>query len=66
MAMQVQHDFPETDLARSVMVGDSLTDMQFARNARMRAVYITKKNPVPEAVRDITDLFFESLPALCL
>lgn len=65
MALEAQWDFPEVDFHRSVMVGDSITDMLFARNAKMRAVYITKKNPVPQEVRDITDLTIESLPALC-
>ena len=66
MALQAKQDFPEVDFNRAVMVGDSVSDMQFAANAQMRAVYITKNNPVPESVRDITDLFIESIPALCL
>lgn len=64
MALQAQLDFPEVDFTRSVMVGDNVTDMLFARNAQMRAVYITKNNPVPEVVRDITDIFIDDLPAL--
>ena len=63
MALQAQHDFPEVDFSRSVMVGDNVTDMLFARNAQLRAVYITKNNPVPETVRDITDLSVDSLSA---
>lgn len=63
MALQAQHDFPEVDFSRSVMVGDNVTDMLFARNAQLRAVYITKNNPVPETVRDITDLSADSLSA---
>ncbi len=61
MALQAQDDFPEVDFHYSVMVGDNVTDMQFAQKARMRAVYITKNNPVPEAVRDITDLYISDL-----
>ena len=64
MALQAQQDFPEVDFHCSVMVGDNITDMVFAQKAKMRAVYVTKNNPVPEAVRDITDLMIESLPAL--
>ena len=66
MALQAKRNFPEVDFHRSVMVGDNTTDILFARNAQLRAVYITKNNPVPEEVRDITDLLIESLPALCL
>ena len=61
MALQAQRDFPEVDFHRSVMVGDNITDMQFASNAHMRAVYITKNNPVPDSVRDITDIHISSL-----
>ncbi|MBR0296144.1 MAG: HAD-IIIA family hydrolase [Paludibacteraceae bacterium] len=66
MALQAQQDFPEVDFSRAVMVGDNVTDMLFARNAQLRAVYITKNNPVPDSVRDITDLTIECLPALGL
>ena len=58
MAMQAQRQFPEVDFHRSVMIGDSLSDMRFARNAQMRAVFWSNNNPVPEEVRDITDLVF--------
>lgn len=61
MALQAQHDFPEVDFNRSVMVGDNVTDMLFAQKAHMRAVYITKNLPVPNVVRDITDLFATDL-----
>ena len=61
MALQAQHDFSEIDFHRSVMVGDNVTDMLFARNAQMRAVYVTKNNPIPDEVRDITDLFVADL-----
>ncbi len=64
MALQAQRDFPEVDFHRSVMVGDNVTDIFFARNARMRAVYISKNNPAPEPVRDITDLIIPDISEL--
>lgn len=36
MALQAQHDFPEVDFHRSVMVGDSKSDELFAQRSRMR------------------------------
>ena len=36
MALQAQHDFPEVDFYRSVMVGDSKSDELFAQRSRMR------------------------------
>lgn len=64
MALQAQRDFPEVDFHRSIMVGDNVTDIVFARNARMRAVYISKNNPAPEPVRDITDLIIPDISEL--
>jgi HAD superfamily hydrolase (TIGR01662 family) len=43
MAMQAQEDFPEIDFAKSVIVGDSITDMQFGRNAGMYTVFVSDK-----------------------
>lgn len=66
LALRAQHDFPDVDFTRSMMVGDSLTDLQFARNAQMRAVYLTKNNPTPDEVRDYTDLLFLDLAAFAV
>lgn len=63
LALQAQQDFPNVDFSHSVMVGDSLTDLQFARNAQMRAAYLTKNNPTPIEVRDYTDLTYSDLIA---
>ncbi len=63
MALQAQKELPDIDFTRSVMVGDSLSDMQFARNAGMRAVYLTNNNPTPAQVRDYTDVLFADLAA---
>ena len=43
MAMQAQKDFPEIDFAKAVIVGDSITDMQFGRNAGMFTVLVSDK-----------------------
>lgn len=40
MALQARKDFSNVDLSRSVMVGDSVSDMEFGRNAGMVNVYI--------------------------
>ena len=43
MAMMAQQDFPEIDFAKSIMVGDSITDMQFGRNAGMFTVLVSDR-----------------------
>jgi len=40
MAMQAKRDFPEIEFSNSVMVGDALTDMEFASRLGMVAVYL--------------------------
>ena len=40
MALQAKRDFPEVDFTRSVMIGDSESDMLFAYKAGMRGILI--------------------------
>lgn len=57
MAIKAREDFPQIDFAKSLMVGDSLSDMQFGRSAGMKTVFISgeKKND------DSIDFCFSSL-----
>lgn len=43
MGLQAKADFPDVDFSRSVMVGDSLSDLQFGHNLSMRNVWVTGK-----------------------
>ncbi|MFM2018644.1 MAG: hypothetical protein RL007_2300 [Bacteroidota bacterium] len=43
MALQARNDFPDIDFSKSIMVGDSRSDMEFARNAGMFAVFCGPK-----------------------
>jgi histidinol-phosphate phosphatase family protein len=40
MALQAKRDFPDIDFGKSVMIGDSESDMQFAENAGMKGIKI--------------------------
>jgi histidinol-phosphate phosphatase family protein len=40
MALQAKKDFPEIDFSKSIMVGDSESDMQFGKNAGMYTVFV--------------------------
>ncbi len=48
MALQAQSDFPEIDFRKSVMVGDSLSDMEFGYRLKMHTVLITTKKEEAE------------------
>jgi histidinol-phosphate phosphatase family protein len=51
MALQAKSDFPAIDFSKSIMVGDSPSDLLFGRNAGMRTVFISE-TPHPEINAD--------------
>jgi len=57
MAMQAKKDFPHIDFSKSIMVGDSMSDMEFGRNAGMKTVYISSEAKVDDRI----DFNFRSL-----
>jgi histidinol-phosphate phosphatase family protein len=61
MAYQAKADFPEIDFARSIMVGNKLTDMQFGRNAGMHTVFLATTNPETPFPHPLVDERFNSL-----
>lgn len=44
MARKAKRDFSEVNFLKSIMVGDSKSDMEFGRNAGMKTVFISKTN----------------------
>ena len=60
MAKQAQKDFPEINFEKSIMVGDSDSDIEFGRNLGMKTVFISSEKGKKHAVADVT---FESLNA---
>lgn len=58
MALEAKKDFPHIDFSKSIIVGDSMSDMEFGRTAGMRTVYIHAE-PVSN---DKIDFQFTSLP----
>ena len=42
MAKSAKNDFPDIDLTKSIMIGDSLSDIQFAKNANMIPIWLSK------------------------
>ena len=43
MAIQAQKDFPEIDFHKSIMIGDSISDMKFGQNLGMKTILIATK-----------------------
>jgi len=46
MELQAKQDFPETESLNSVMIGDSISDMEFSRKLGMRWIFIHQKNDI--------------------
>ncbi|MBX2872797.1 MAG: HAD family hydrolase [Saprospiraceae bacterium] len=51
MALQAQREFPEITFSRSVMVGDSISDIQFGQQLGMKTVLIDTKEDERELWR---------------
>lgn len=56
MAYMAQHDFPEIDFDKSIMIGDSNSDIEFGKNAGMYTILIGD-----EPVKCKPDSKFDSL-----
>ena len=61
MALQAKKDFPQIDFSKSIMVGNTLSDMQFARNAGMYSVFIPSTEPETPFPHELIDARFNSL-----
>ena len=61
MAMEANRDFPEVNLSKSVIVGNSISDMEFGRNAGMKTVFIDEKQRFSGVKSDIMDEIHNSL-----
>lgn len=57
MALAAKNDFPQIDFTKSIIVGDSMSDMEFGRNTGMKTVFISEEKKQDEKI----DLNFKSL-----
>jgi len=64
MGLQAAHDYPDIDLPCSLMVGNTMGDMQFGRNLGMITVFIPSTKPMPGLPHPMVDLVAPDLLAL--
>ncbi len=57
MALQAQKDYPNINFEKSIIVGDSLSDMQFGKTAGMKTVFISD---IPQT-NELIDFQFKGL-----
>ncbi len=63
MAKQAKKDFTEIDFSKSIIVGDSVSDMLFGRNAGMKTVFIGDEGKLKGEDTKLIDFYCESLQA---
>ena len=62
MIQDAQVDFPEIDLAKSLIVGNNMSDMEFGRNGGIYTVFVKTTCPQQAIPHPAIDLAFNSLP----
>ena len=61
MALRARKDFPGVNLKKSVMVGDSQSDMEFGHNAGMTTVLVGDEPQIARENPKIVDYYFPTL-----
>jgi HAD superfamily hydrolase (TIGR01662 family) len=61
MALQAREDFPQIDFHKSVMVGNSVSDMEFGKRLAMHTVFLTSKHEPFQLPHDLINEQFPSL-----
>lgn len=61
MAYQAKEDFPAIDFNKSIMVGNTLSDMEFGRNIGAVTIFLPTTRPEVEHTDDRIDAVYASL-----
>ena len=61
LARKAKIDFPQIDFDKSIMAGDSLSDLEFGKNAGMHTIFISDDDPLIVEYKDIYDFTFNNL-----
>jgi D-glycero-D-manno-heptose 1,7-bisphosphate phosphatase len=66
MGLQAVKDFNDIDLTKAIMVGNTLSDMEFGRNLGIKTVFLTTTRPEVNTSDDRIDIVYPSLIAFAL
>ena len=61
MAFLAKHHFPEIDLDKTIMIGNKLSDMAFAKNAGVYGIFLATTNPEIPFPHSTIDFRYNSL-----
>ncbi len=63
MGLQAVKQFPDIDLSKAIMVGNTISDMEFGRNLGVYTVFLPTTRPEVALDDHRIDAVFETLPA---
>jgi histidinol-phosphate phosphatase family protein len=66
MGLKAKSKFPEIDFKKSIMVGNTIGDMEFGRNLGIFTVFLSTTRPEVSAEDPRIDLFLNSLQEFAL
>ncbi len=61
MALKAQEEYPEIQPSKSIMIGNSMSDMEFGKNAGMHTVFVRTTNKTITEPNAYIDLVFDDL-----
>ncbi|MES2555252.1 MAG: HAD-IIIA family hydrolase [Bacteroidota bacterium] len=64
MGLQAKQDFPEISFERSVMIGDSDSDIQFGKNLGMKTVFVSHNKENHESAELTVSSLYEGIKQL--
>jgi histidinol-phosphate phosphatase family protein len=64
MGFQAKADFPEIDFSRSLMVGNTMSDMKFGKALGAKTIFIPSTKPMPVLPDPLIDAVYPGLHAL--
>ena len=61
MGLQAIKDFPDIDISKSIMVGNTLSDMQFGRNLGVKTIFLPTTRPEVDIQDERIDAVYNTL-----
>jgi D-glycero-D-manno-heptose 1,7-bisphosphate phosphatase/D-glycero-alpha-D-manno-heptose 1-phosphate guanylyltransferase len=61
MGLQAVKDFPDIDLSKAIMIGNTISDMQFGRNLAVQTIFLPTTRPEVDINDDRIDAVYPSL-----
>jgi histidinol-phosphate phosphatase family protein len=64
MGFRAKSEFPEIDFSRTIMIGNTMSDMKFGKSLGVKTIFIPSTKPMPELPDPLIDDVYPGLAAL--